>query len=314
MRPVDPQPANRPQPPGTIRRVSVINSVWDEHDQLSFTGRALDTVADEHGVVRTIAVVELVTECDHERTVVAVRVNGVDHPELTGSHIMRGFRPKLRASAIPEGSLAYMVLDDVPLAGLVAHYGLDRRLQRTGTPYSSDDPENYAPQFDYCAGWAATGSLVESLRSGHGIIYNELPPTPDRDLDAAAGLAHLPTDSMRRRRRIDVRAEGDALVVDAWFRDSYVDVDDVEGSLHEYSVHAEIDADGVLRSVTPVPHSLPYDECPSAAAKPQRLVGTPVAELRTTTPATLRGVDHCTHLSDTLRGLADVAAIAASAL
>ncbi len=199
----------------------------------------------------------------------------------------------------------------IPLAGLVAHYGLDRRMQRIGTPYSSDDPENYSPQFDYCAGWAADGSLVASLRSGCGIIYNDLPPTPDRDLDAAAGLAHLPTDAMRRRRRIDVHLVDGRVVADAWFRDSYVDADDVEGSLHEYSVHAVVNADGELEAVEPHPHSLPYDECPSAAAKAARLVGTSASLLRTATPANLRGVDHCTHLSDTLRGLADVPVLAA---
>ena len=310
MRPVDPQPANRPQPPDTIRRVSVIDSRWDSDDLVTFTGRALDTLTDEHGVARTVATTDLFADCNVERIVTVVRVNGTEHPELTGSHIMKGFRPKLRASEIAEGTLAYMLLDDLPLAGLVAHYGLDRRLQREGTPYSSDDPENYTPQFDYCAGWAATGSLVESLRSGNGIIYNDLPPTPDRDLDAAAGLAHLPVDSMRRRRRLDVHRVGDTLVVDAWFRDSYVDADDVEGSLHEYSVRAVVAADGTLRELEPTPHSLPYTECPSAAAKAQRLVGEPVTTLRTHIPSVLRGVDHCTHLSDTMRGLADVPVIA----
>ena len=61
-----------------------------------------------------------------------------------------------------------------------------------------------------------------------------------------------------------------------------------------------------LFSIEAQPGNLPYPECPGATANIQRLVGTPLAELRATVLERLAKTAGCTHLNDALRALADV--------
>jgi hypothetical protein len=116
---------------------------------------------------------------------------------------------------------------------------------------------------------------------------------------------------MRRRRRIDVgRAAGGVHPVNAFFRDSHVDGDGRETVVHEYVVSATVDAaTRVVRSIVAKADVLPWAECPAAVGSASWLVGQPVADLRPWGRANLRGTSTCTHLNDTLRGLADVGAL-----
>jgi hypothetical protein len=68
----------------------------------------------------------------------------------------------------------------------------------------------------------------------------------------------------------------------------------------------------VLTSVWADPRILPYAECPLAAPNVDRLVGTPLAELREVVLERLKGVAGCTHLNDALRALAEVPRLVAS--
>jgi hypothetical protein len=124
-------------------------------------------------------------------------------------------------------------------------------------------------------------------------------------------MAPLSPHGMRRRRRMDVgRAEGGVHPVNAFFRDSHVDGDGHEAVVHEYGVAATVDAaTRVVRSIVASANVLPWAECPASVGSASLLVGQPVGDLRPWGRANLRGTSTCTHLNDTLRGLADVGAL-----
>ena len=94
------------------------------------------------------------------------------------------------------------------------------------------------------------------------------------------------------------------------FRDSYA-ADDHEMALHEYLVEARV-VGGRIASITADPRTLPWAECPGAAASAQGVVGVGLAELGAKVRADLVGVTTCTHLSSTLRALADVRSLVAT--
>ena len=101
-------------------------------------------------------------------------------------------------------------------------------------------------------------------------------------------------------------------LADVLFRDSHVSADGVETIVHEYTVRAEIDPAGLrVARVDAEAHVLPWFECEAAVPSAGRIVGRSVQELRPMVRAELTGPSTCTHLNDTLRSLADVAALAA---
>ena len=166
---------------------------------------------------------------------------------------------------------------------------------------------------DICSGWRRDGTMMVSLRSGHGFPAPVGPPAPDLSTTDPVGWHHideLPPNSMRRRRLIDVVA-GDPLTVHAMFRDTHTGPDGVERVLHEYTVEAtraSLDpTDPHVSRHTPV---LPWAECPEAALAPTRLEGRLAGELRSFVLRELRGTSTCTHLNDLLRSLAEIAPLA----
>jgi hypothetical protein len=110
---------------------------------------------------------------------------------------------------------------------------------------------------------------------------------------------------MRRRRLIDVCAAERGYAVHAMFRDTHVH-EGVERILHEYALTAAVE-DGRFTSCVATPRSLPWPECPSAAASATRVVGELVDDARAYVRTNLRGTSTCTHLNDLLCTLADVA-------
>jgi Protein of unknown function (DUF2889) len=119
----------------------------------------------------------------------------------------------------------------------------------------------------------------------------------------------LPTPAphtVRRRRRIDLTV-GDALHVDAMFRDSHFDGECGESVVHEYSLLATIDAATLeITYAEATPRVLPYVECPTAAASAGRLVGLHLDAVRDVVRKDFVGTTTCTHLNDLLRSLEDV--------
>jgi hypothetical protein len=299
--------------PGSIRRTSSIDVVRRDGPtgEVCVAGRARDLATDSTGTARVVA----------HRTLDAtlaptleLRTLTTEPPEpalapLVGRTVAAGFRgaavhavPNARAAA----DLLYLLLDDLPVATLVSGYALQRAGLVAGMPR-----ERYAPTVDLCAGWQAGGTLMQVVET-NGMPPMTLGPAAPRllradDPDAWHALPEPAPRTVRRRRRIDVTTVGNALHVDAMFRDSHFDDDIVESVVHEYSLRATIDP--VTLTITDAeatPRVLPYVECPSAAASTTRLVGLALDAVRDRVRSEFVGTSTCTHLNDLLRSLEDV--------
>jgi hypothetical protein len=232
--------------------------------------------------------------------------------ELVGAMVGPGFRGRVDRLVTDDRdhrTLLYLLLDDLPGAALVSGYAL----LHAGAVGGHHDGYLDAA-VDQCAGWAAEGGMMQFIRREQRAPVPRGPAAPalagDDDELAWHALGPLTPHGMRRARRIDVRAPsrpGGAFEVDAFFRDSHVDGDGRESVVHEYGVTATVD--GEARTVVDIAATadvLPWAECPAAVVSAVRLVGQPLADLRPWVRRTFTGTSTCTHLNDTLRGLADV--------
>jgi hypothetical protein len=224
------------------------------------------------------------------------------------------------------GRAIYQLLDDIPVATLVSGYavGFAGGREPTGDddrPWKRAEGMAELQVADLCAGFQAGGTIMraraEGTRGGGGHVTGPIAPSVERPDDPWAWHEFLPigTDSMRRRRRIDVWRDDDPGVVrvDAFFRDSHMGEDGHETIIHEYIVDAGVDTETMtFVHARATPRVLPWYECPQAAASGGRLVGMPVAGLRPLVRAEFLGPTTCTHLNDTLRALEDVDALIAA--
>ncbi len=233
---------------------------------------------------------------------------------LLGAVVGPGFRARVD-EIVPDNrkahSLLYLLLDDLPGAGLVSGYAM---LSADAVPRARKPDEYLGARADLCAGWASDGSMMVMLRE-HGQNPTPLGPPAPRltrpdDLAAWHDITDLPPMGMRRLRRIDVIppvAAGGGHRVDVFFRDSHFDSDAVETVVHEYSVAATVDdATRTIVSIAATPNVLPWQECPAAIESASRLVGHNLGDLRPWVRETFVGTTTCTHLNDVLRGLTDV--------
>jgi hypothetical protein len=212
------------------------------------------------------------------------------------------------AAAAAAGTPLYQLLDDVPGATLVSGaawqrwYDMDRYLE-----IKADVRQRVMT--DVCAGYQHGSSALQP----DGTLRWSQHRTPAPDIDAVdddlAWHRHACPEgvAMRRARRIDVRAAGPVIHVDAFFQDSSTLPAGGRQAIHEYTLTARADLEtGTVRAVTPVPRVLPYDECPLAVGNVGVLAGLPLRDLRGAVLERLRGPLGCTHLNDMLRALADV--------
>jgi hypothetical protein len=171
-------------------------------------------------------------------------------------------------------------------------------------------PAPAAGAFVGCAGWRSRGPASEARAQGERAPMLTPPFAPavegDDDLSWHA-MGPLEPEQGRRRRRIDAWRDGDLLVVDAFFRDVNVQLDGSQVVVHEYLVHADIDAaSGRIEAITADPRVLPFDECPFASLHIDQLVGTSIVAAALDIHSLVRGETSCTHLNDMVRFLADV--------
>jgi hypothetical protein len=134
---------------------------------------------------------------------------------------------------------------------------------------------------------------------------------------AAAWLGPLPPLAplaTRRTRLLEVGAPDDSghLPLLVRFSDSYADPDGIHRALHEWSIRTTYSpADDRFGALGVSPGRLPWVECPSAGASAVRLDGLTTAEVDAALTSEFGGISACTHLTDTLRTLVDVADVAA---
>ena len=279
-------------------------------------GRARDVLTMPDGEGVTMGEAELTAEVDGASRELAMIRTVPDAPALQtvlGAVVGPGFRARVDG-VVPEQrelqSLLYLLLDDLPGAGLVSGYSM---LHADAVPRARPD-EYLGARSDMCAGWAHDGSMMVMLRE-HGQNPTPLgPPAPElARADDAIGwhaLAELPPHGMRRIRRIDVippASSADPHRLDVFFRDSHVDDKSVETVVHEYSVIATVEEG--TRTVLDIDANadvLPWMECPAAVGSASRLIGHGLDDLRPWVRETFVGTSTCTHLNDVLRGLADV--------
>jgi hypothetical protein len=231
---------------------------------------------------------------------------GGDVDELLGTRVRRGYGRQF-AERLPDASsrsLRSSALEDLGGAFLVAGYAPLR-----GGAYSFDPAVTRtmaATQADVCAGWATGAPLLESLRDGVQLVpVGPSAPAIDDGWHAVEAPA---TGTVRRRRRLDVAGADGGFVAESHFRDSHTG-DEGETVMHEYLVSARFDEQRRLAAVDVSPLVLPWQECPGAVASAQQLVGVGLGELVQRVRLDLVGPTTCTHLTSTMRSLADVAAL-----
>jgi hypothetical protein len=169
---------------------------------------------------------------------------------------------------------------------------------------------------DVCAGYAeGASSLLPDGYPNHG-NYSRAEAAPVENPSDSAGWHAMPSQSgpkTRRTRRMDLWREGELVKVELGFQDSGANPEGGRTAIHEYLVHAEIDAAaGVLTALQALPLVLPYRECPGASIKATRMIGQKVRGFRQSVLETLPSTLGCTHLNDVLRTLADIPRLAQS--
>lgn len=320
--PADPLATTPPRAAGSVRRTTSVDILRPDgmRGDVYLYGRARDVFTARAG-----AAPEVIGEAELDARV-ALRNRGLlslqlrpDQPAaagLIGRSVGAGFRAAIDPGLA--GTPAAVLLDDLPVANLIAGYAALRVDPTPGKPDFAKATAVHAAQGDICSGWRKDGAMMTMIATEGIMPVPECPSAPPledpADPDGWHPMAALPPTSMRRRRRIDViPGDGDLLHVDATFRDSFWEPSGEEVVLHEYLLAADVDRDGRIVQIEVEPRVLPWPECPAAAASAERLVGTTAEDLPDTVKQDLRGISSCTHLNDLFRSLRDVHRLGARA-
>jgi DUF2889 family protein len=326
--PADPLPGIPARRPGSVRRTMHVDvgarTEWGVALPMSGAARDLRTGTTGADDVTVLAQAALAASFDADRTLVGLETTPAAAwtEGLIGARAGGGFRRRVDEALPAEdaGSLLRMVLDDLPAASLISGYAWMRLARRQGAHPASLVPADVRDHMgDLCSGWRLGGEMMASIEANQGVPIQDCPPATDLAGGDALGwhdMTVLAPDWMRRRRCIDLWADEDpddgagSFGLWAMFRDSVGDPGGGESVLHEYAV--EIDGTGdVVDSIRAVPRVLPFPECPAAAGAVDRLVGRSLADFGSAVPATLVGIESCTHLNDLLRTLGAAAGLLA---
>jgi hypothetical protein len=323
--PRDPVLTTPPRRPGSVRRTITIDQhrfAPDEPQRVVGRGRDLRTRADGTADVVDHADVDAMVEGVATSAVLLSLTADPDEPalqDLVGHPASKGFRGRLDQT-LPEhragARVLHQLLDDLPMAMLIASYGWSLDADQFELPPDAADRLR-----DQCSGWVDGGTMLGTLRDTGifpippGTPADGLGPTTEDPL-AWHELPALPPRSTRRRRRLDLvpgAAPDEPLELDVHFRDSHVDPAGVEHALHEYTVAATLEPGSlVVRSCSAVARVLPWPECPGSLASAARVIGDPVATLRNKVAVRFTGTSTCTHLNDLLRSMSSATALAAA--
>jgi hypothetical protein len=318
--PADPLATTPPRAAGSVRRTTSVDILRPDgmRGDVVLHGRARDALTHRAGAPPEVAAEsELharVGVRDRRLLSLTLRPDQPAAARLVGLSVGAGFRGAIDPGLA--GTPAAVLLDDLPVANLIAGYAALRVEATPGAPDWARATAVYASQGDICSGWRKDGAMMRMIADEGVMPVPECPSAPSledpADPDGWHPMDALSPTSMRRRRRIDIRAAArDSLMVDATFRDSFWEPSAEEVVLHEYQLEAVVDRSGVIRRIAATPHVLPWPECPAAAASAQALVGTAVEDLPDRVKQDLRGISSCTHLNDLFRSLRDVHRLAA---
>jgi Protein of unknown function (DUF2889) len=276
-----------------------VTAVCRGRDLFTATGGATATLAEHRIEVEVVFAEGTITSIDADPPL----PGGL---RLVGRGAYSGFR-RHAGDVFPHDkathTVRFQLLDDLPIALLLS----GRVVRAEGIALGRSDRP---PPTDICAGWVAGGFAVKGFTElGPPLTIGPRAPMVERSDDATAWHRFEPSSALstHRRRRLDVWIEDGAGQVDTYLRDSYVDREGTETTVHEYGVRASIDVGtGRFTEVVAVPGRLPFPECLTAAGSAGRLAGAPTIGLRDWVAASLTGPSTCTHLNDTLRSLEGV--------
>lgn len=310
-----------PRRSGSIRRTTTIDMTWVDGfgTTLVLDGRGRDLLTTAAGWPIELAHERTRVSVEPDRTISGVQVEDAyagappyDVPEIVGARAGFGFRGALgagRPDLCAADTPASLLLDDTPGACVISGWAFGRwgRLEilRAGT----HGGPGAGSMENICTGFQTGSSALAD--DGSTIWSDRARPVPalDQGDDALAwhAIASQSGIAMRRARRLDVWVEGDEIVVDAMFQDSGTTPEGGREAVHEYHLTCRADvSSGLVTSLVPEPRVLPFRECPLAIAGVSGLVGTPIADLRSTVLDRLKGTAGCTHLNDAVRALAYV--------
>ncbi|MBS3960224.1 MAG: DUF2889 domain-containing protein [Sandarakinorhabdus sp.] len=304
-----------------MRRTSTIDTDWpDGHGQtMRMRGTARDIWTPDEGgdpVVlaedrytifasprREILSIEVSPDRPHAQRLVGIRAGGESRSALT--RIMSGERIA--------GTPLYLVLDDYAGASLVAGWvwslwvdNWTKLADEAGYRKTAGRAGNME---GVCTGFSpGSSALVDSSAIGmREQSSTRVPPLVNpADPSGWHELAGQQGVGMRRARRIDVWSDGDGWQIDMDFQDSGTAPDGGDRvAIHEYHVTARAEC-GTLVDLACDPRILPFRECPGAVANARRMLGLPLASMRSAVLETLPGTLGCTHLNDVLRSMAEV--------
>ena len=296
-----------PRTADSVRRTESLRIVpvptWDA--ALRLDGVARDSRVDSDGSITSAEPVTMQVDVDARSHVASLAATGLDDSAvdaLVGRHAITGFRgavSKLGAVDLTTPSAA--LLDDLPVVRLISGYALLMK-----KPRRIEDPPS-APILNICRGWAEGDTAYQLAMSGRPVVNTTTSSPVIADMLADPDDFHdeppARPDSMCRRRILEISVLGDGFGVFEYFRDSYVDDDAAESSLHEYVVRARVGADWTIEEVDVEPRALPFPECPLVAPNARALQGSSVRDVHRSVRNLLSGTEGCTHLSDTLRFL-----------
>lgn len=313
--PREPVEGTPPRRPGSVRRTTSVEERWDDFGRprrVRAAGRDLVTATDGTTTVHDEVALTLVAD---GAGVVAELDAEPAEPRLAalvGTAVRSGFRAAATA-ALPEHrerhSVLHQLLDDVPLAAVIATYGLTREHPEWNIP-----PEAAERLRDLCSGWADGATMIGTLDTTGIFPIPEGPPAPslmaEQDPLAWHDMGPMARRSVRRVRRLDLWRDDAGLALEVYFRDSHLGGEGTEDVLHEYTLEVGLGDTVRVERIGVSAHTLPWPECPSATASAQRVVGHHATELPELVRASFTGVGTCTHLNDVLRSAGAAAALA----
>lgn len=319
--------ATRPQPPSSVRRTITYDIFCTD----GFAGpvladvRGRDRLLDAHGEPAQVDELQLRLVIDPGGALASLgghpptKARGLEG--FVGTNVRMGFgrvlATTLEAEAV-ERTLRYSILEDLSGALLVSGYSpLRNGLLRPDREMTDAMVER---QSDVCIGWETGSPMQTLLAQEHHNATPYGPQAPAIEAEDPAGwhdLAPLKEGTVRRRRLLDVvpgdPERGEPTRLHSHFRDSYKAGDGdriTEMALHEYVVDATVADHGAIDTVEVEARTLPWAACPGAVPSAQQVVGTRLADLGPQARTHLVGPTTCTHLTSTLRMLADAGSLA----
>lgn len=307
--------------PGSVRRTSTIDTVWPEGygTPMHMDGHARDLLTPADGSPPIVLAEDRYTiVASPRREILAIAVSP-DRPqaqELVGVRAGGEFRKaisRIMADEKIRGTPLYLILDDFAGASQVAGWAWSRWVddvqalaEAKGVPFTG---RRGVDMEGVCTGFSPGSSALSGPRPIAMKLQNNARVPPLVRADDPQGWHELGRQTgvgMRRARRIDVWRAGDGLGIDVGFQDSSTAPDGGDRiAIHEYHVTARA-VEGRLCDLSVDVHVLPYQECPGAVVHAQRMLGTPLAQMREAVRETLPGTLGCTHLNDVLRSMAEV--------